>query len=80
MSENYQPRYLAYCKAHGRKPEEQMEHDREQWPGGIMCGFILWMSQKFAEWRAVAPPCPVYARMTGEDAKGFDKFIGAASD
>lgn len=39
----WNPRYLAYCDAHGRAPEEQMVHDRLQWPGACMCGFILWL-------------------------------------
>lgn len=39
------PRYLQYARAHGRSGEEQLAHDKEAWPGGAMCGFILWMKQ-----------------------------------
>ena len=46
------PRYAAYAQAHGRTPDEMMEHDRSAWPGGCMCGFIVWMSeQKQAFWK-----------------------------
>jgi hypothetical protein len=37
------PRYLAYCRAHGRTPAEMLEHDDKEWPGGKMTGFILWL-------------------------------------
>ena len=40
------PRYAAYAKAHGHTPDEQMTHDHETWPGGVMCGFITWMNQQ----------------------------------
>lgn len=40
------PRYLAYCRAHGRTPEAQLEHDRKVWPGACMCGFILWINAR----------------------------------
>ena len=46
------PRYAAYAQAHGKTPSEMMEHDRAAWPGGCMCGFIVWMSeQKQAFWK-----------------------------
>lgn len=40
------PRYLAYCSAHGMTPEAMAEHDEVRWPGGRMAGFILWMSEQ----------------------------------
>jgi len=47
------PRYAAYAQAHGRTPDEMMEHDRAAWPGGCMCGFIVWMSEQTqAFWKA----------------------------
>lgn len=49
------PRYAAYALAHGMTPDAMMEHDRIAYPGGCMCGFVLWMSeQKRAFWE----PCP----------------------
>ncbi|MBB6306261.1 hypothetical protein [Xanthobacter tagetidis] len=45
MGTTYQPRYVAYCIAQGRKPEDQLQHDRVRWPGGKMTGFILWLRE-----------------------------------
>ena len=46
----WNPHFVAYAKKHGRTPEAQMEHDQKEFPGGCMCGFILWiadMKRKF---------------------------------
>lgn len=49
------PVYVAYAKAHGCTPEDMLEHDSNAWPGGCMCGFMLWVSeQKQKFWKA----CP----------------------
>jgi hypothetical protein len=48
----YQHRYVQYALAHGVKPGAMRDQDRKRWPGGSMCGFILWgrrSAQAFAE-------------------------------
>lgn len=40
------PHYAAYSRAHGRSIDAMMEHDRKEYPGGCMCGFILWISKQ----------------------------------
>lgn len=49
-SRSWNPRYVAYAAAHGREPEDMLEHDREAWPGGQMVGFILWMGWAWVAW------------------------------
>jgi len=49
------PRYAAYAQAHGKTPDEMMEHDRAAWPGGCMCGFIVWMSEQKRAFRKACP-------------------------
>lgn len=43
-SANYQPRYLAYCRWHGRSPEAQLEADVSMAP------FMAWVSDRISEW------------------------------
>lgn len=50
VSKGINPRYLAYCTAHGRTVDEMRAHDEERWPGGRACGFILWMSATWQAW------------------------------
>lgn len=50
----YQSRYVAYARAHGAMPAEMLERDRERWPGGVMCGFILWIGRQWKAWAAEA--------------------------
>jgi hypothetical protein len=45
------PRYLAYCRAHGNAYKEQLAKDTETFPGGKMTGFVLWLQQKWREFR-----------------------------
>ena len=43
---NYQPRYLAYCRANGKTPDEMMAHDEQAYPSGCMIGFLCWSSNQ----------------------------------
>jgi len=46
----WNPRFVAYAKAHGREPDEQLEHDRLKWLGGGMVGFMCWNRKMIKEW------------------------------
>ena len=45
----WNPRYICYAKASGRSAADQLAHDKEQWPGGCMTGFFLWMNEQLGE-------------------------------
>jgi hypothetical protein len=68
------PRYLAYCHAHGLEPAAMLAFDRERAPGGHMGPFLRWMSNRWAEWRraygrqASWPVC-------GTDHEDFNRWL-----
>ena len=72
----WNPRYVAYARAHGRTPEEMRAHDEKAWPGGRACGFILWMSEQWARWRRERSR-GTYELTSNEDQADFDVMIGA---
>jgi hypothetical protein len=39
---DFNPVYVSYARFHGHDPNGMLERDRLRWPGGIMCGFLLW--------------------------------------
>jgi hypothetical protein len=69
----WNPRYLAYCKAHGKTPEQMLAHDEDAWPGGVMCGFILWMSQKLREFSKAHPGAMIGPHVRDQDA--WSRFL-----
>lgn len=68
------PRYVLYAKAHGKTAEEMVEYDDECWPGGAMCGFILWMDQVWREFRKLNG-IRHYDPVGPEDQKKFDEWL-----
>lgn len=68
------PRYVAYAKAHGRTLDEMMDNDRRAYPGGCMCGFILWISQmKQKFWKT--SPGSFLDRYTIHDQDAWTRFL-----
>jgi hypothetical protein len=56
MSTNeYNPRYLAYCKHHNKTPDQMLEYDKQRSPGGCMGPFIIWISQKWQNYDRMHP-------------------------
>ena len=78
----WNPRYVAYARAHGHTPEGMLAHDTEAWPGGKMAGFILWISQQWHAWYAL-PAQKGRKRhndvLGDDDYASFDAMLGGAS-
>lgn len=55
MNDKTNPRYLAYCRAHGKTPEQMEARDGILWPGGSMVGFQLWMAEQKRAFHAANP-------------------------
>lgn len=76
----WNPRYLAYCNAHGLRdqPERMLEVDREKYPGGSMYGFTRWLGERWSEFlKGIGMPNSDFSRYvhsTFFDAWLADKF------
>jgi hypothetical protein len=73
VTEPINPRYLAFAAAHGKTPKAMLEHDREHWPGGVMCGFLLWMSAALSVCRREHPEFFVNGNIVRHDK--FDVWL-----
>lgn len=71
------PRYQAYARAQGRTPAQQLEHDRLRWPGGCMCGFILWIAGWWHHYMAVRRR-PLNDVRWNSDHAAFDLMLAEA--
>lgn len=49
------PLYTAYAAAHEMTPIEILKADEENWPGGMMTGFFLWMADMRRKFYMVHP-------------------------
>lgn len=76
MSETqWNTRYLAYCRATGGlTPDETLERDRARWPGGPMCGAILWVQERWTEWERMNGRPPWGAKNPADHAD-FDRWL-----
>ena len=57
MDAPWNPLFVAYARVHGREPQQQLDHDDKAWPGGCMCGFILWMEKLREQFWKLHPEC-----------------------
>lgn len=73
----WNPYYLAYARAHGRHPEAQLAADRERWPGGRMCGFILWSGEQRRAFIAKHGPLARGEFMTPDERETFAAWLSA---
>lgn len=44
--EQWNPRYVLWARKHGLTPEQMIEKDAKDWPGGCMTGFSLWIREQ----------------------------------
>lgn len=70
----WSPRFFEYCRAHGKTPEEMLAADDLRFPGGKMCGFMLWIGARWDEWQRRNPE--VFIK-TEEHHNDFDRMLAA---
>jgi hypothetical protein len=74
MSHPWNPRYVAYAKAHGKTPEQMMEQDGMDYPGGCMAGYIVWIGEQTETFRARNPEAFLNRHTIG-DQSAFTTFL-----
>jgi hypothetical protein len=72
---DFQSRYVAYAKAHGKAPAEMLAADKEALPGGCMARFMVWIGERWTEW------CREFKRdrymLSEQDHADFDAWLKA---
>lgn len=74
MSAPFNPRFILYARAHGREPEAMLDHDRERFPGGLMAGFLTWISERWQAWDSKHGHSRDHARSRDEHT-AFDAWL-----
>jgi hypothetical protein len=74
----WNPRYVVYASAHQRGPDEMLALDCERAPGGRMAPFIIWMSQRWQEWRRQNGMRPS-EHVSGAGHAEFDAWLEAST-
>lgn len=70
-----QPRYAAYCAAHGMNPDEMLAYDRGRFPGGVMAGYMIWFAERAIEFTAGLPGRDWLDRLHRVDPAAFDAYL-----
>lgn len=71
----YQPRYVAYAKSNGMTPDAMLAHDKIEYPGGRMCGFMCWISSRLRDFKKAHPQHVIGDNISNHDA--FTAFLEA---
>jgi hypothetical protein len=50
---DYQQRYVAYAKSNGKTPDEMLKHDKNNFPGGCMANYIIWINSKISDFKCL---------------------------
>lgn len=70
----WNPRYVAYARAHGNDPEKQLAVDTERYPGLKMVEFSFWLEDRWREWEKAANK-KFRSACTDEDHRCFDAWL-----
>ena len=77
----WNPRYELWAKLHNLSPEDMGVKDQEDWPGGCMTGFSLWIQEKWSKWaKEVSQETGEYygeilKHLNDKDNKNFDTWL-----
>jgi hypothetical protein len=71
-------RYENYARFHGRAPQDQIEQDRRDWPGGSMVGFVRWNNDRLREAAEAIPEAFFMGKLV--DHNRYDAWLTAWVD
>ena len=78
MTKKWQPRYVHYARERGLSPEQVLEQDRKDFPGGVMCEYMIWIQKRWHEW-AVLTEHPraknSNSKFSNDDHTAFDSWL-----
>lgn len=71
----WNPRYLAYCRVHRKTPRQMHNYDARRFPGGSMCGYMIWIQGCWSAWREIhgVPDIP----LNDDGHAQFDRWLNA---
>lgn len=79
MMATWNTRYVEYARLHGKEPEAMQTHDRQEWPGGRMTGFLLFIRARWGEHNKITGRNPD-ARANEEHHRAFDAWLPGRID
>jgi hypothetical protein len=78
------PRWLNYCRVNGHSDQEQLDHDRKIWPGGVMVGYTTWNTRMINRFKTVDLNSFVRSgnglALTDEGHRNYDTWLTAEVD
>ena len=75
----WNPYYVLYAKHKGNEPAKQLKVDEVAYPGGVMCGFILWIRECKVNFWKLHPDAMLDAHTIYDHAKWHDHLKACAS-
>lgn len=76
IEEQTNQRYVAYARSLGETPAQAFERDAKRYPGGRMCGFILWVNERWREFDKTQGNGREHVRSKEEHA-AFDRWLAS---
>ena len=74
MKREWTFRYRQYARVNGNTPDGQLSHDEKAYPGGKMAGYMIWIGQRWQEWRK-AHGRKQNDILSKEDQASFDAYL-----
>lgn len=68
-------RYILWAKKHGLTPEQMLEKDKQDWPGGCMTGYNLWIQERVRALCIFHGVTPYDLRAVGMHLKQDDRHV-----